>query len=72
MGSIYPGKDWAKGFNFMIRKDTETNILLMLVIGWNSDQTKMKAAGFNVKRESIFHHRIECNLAIHLCSTNVK
>ncbi|EEM01707.1 hypothetical protein [Bacillus pseudomycoides] len=49
MGSIYPGKDWAKGFNFMIRNDTETNIPLMLVIGWNSDQTKMKAAGFNVK-----------------------
>lgn len=49
MDSIYPGKDWAKGFNFMIRKNTETNIPLMLVIGWNSDQTKMKAAGFNVK-----------------------
>ena len=32
----------------MLRKDTETNIPLMLVIGWNSDQTKMKAAGFNV------------------------
>ncbi|PFM56465.1 hypothetical protein COJ48_28475 [Bacillus cereus] len=49
MGSIYPGKDWAKGFNFMLRKDKETNITLMLVIGWNSDQTKMKAAGFDVK-----------------------
>ena len=48
MGSIYPGKDWAKGYNFMLRKDIETNITLMLVIGWNSDQTKMKAAGFNV------------------------
>ncbi|WP_299095671.1 hypothetical protein [uncultured Metabacillus sp.] len=49
MGSIYPGKDWAKGFNFMLRKDTERNINLILVIGWNSDQTKMKAVGFNVK-----------------------
>lgn len=47
MGSIYPGKDWAKGYNFMLRKDTERNINLILVIGWNSDQTKMKAAGFN-------------------------
>ncbi|KMY33154.1 hypothetical protein ACZ11_13915 [Lysinibacillus xylanilyticus] len=47
MGSIYPGKDWAKGYNFMLRKDTERNINLLLVIGWNSDQTKMKAAGFN-------------------------
>ena len=48
IGDIHPGKDWAKGYNFMFRKDTETNIPLMLVIGWNSDQTKMKAAGFNV------------------------
>ena len=48
MGSIYPGKDWAKGYNFMLKKDTKTNIILMLVIGWNSNQTKMKAAGFNV------------------------
>lgn len=48
MGSIYPGKDWAKGYNFMLRKDTERNINLILVIGWNSDQTKMKAVGFNV------------------------
>jgi hypothetical protein len=47
MGSIYPGKDWAKGYNFMLRKDTERNINLLLVIGWNSDQTEMKAAGFN-------------------------
>ena len=47
-GDIHPGKDWAKGYNFMLRKDTDTNIPLMLVIGWNSDQTKMKAAGFNV------------------------
>ncbi|MGE6259087.1 hypothetical protein ACQKCU_14465 [Heyndrickxia sporothermodurans] len=49
IGGIYPGKDWAKGYNFMLSKDTETNISLMLVIGWNSDQTKMKTAGFNVK-----------------------
>lgn len=47
-GDIHPGKDWAKGYNFMLRKDTETNIPIMLVIGWNIDQTKMKAAGFNV------------------------
>ncbi|MEB2281245.1 hypothetical protein LAV73_14760 [Lysinibacillus xylanilyticus] len=47
MGSIYPGKVWAKGYNFMLRKDTKRNINLLLVIGWNSDQTKMKAAGFN-------------------------
>lgn len=45
--NIYPGKDWAKGYNFMLRKDTERNINIILVIGWNSDQTKMKAAGFN-------------------------
>ncbi|MEK5530214.1 hypothetical protein MKX79_12630 [Viridibacillus sp. FSL R5-0468] len=32
-GSIYPGKDWAKGYNFILRKDTERNINLILVIG---------------------------------------
>ena len=47
MGSIYPGKDWAKGYNFMLIKDTVKNINLILVIGWNSNQTEMKAAGFN-------------------------
>ena len=31
----------------MLRKDTERNFNLILVIGWNSDQTEMKAAGFN-------------------------
>ncbi|WP_172373774.1 hypothetical protein [Sporosarcina jiandibaonis] len=48
MGGIYPGKDWAKGYNFMLKKDTERNINLILVIGWNSDQTKMKSVGFNI------------------------
>lgn len=47
IGGIYPGKDWAKGYNFMLRKDIERNVPLLLVIGWNSDQTKMEAAGFN-------------------------
>lgn len=47
MGRIYPGKDWAKGYGFFLIKDTVRNINLMLVIGWNSDQTKMKNAGFN-------------------------
>ncbi|HDX9651680.1 hypothetical protein [Bacillus wiedmannii] len=48
IGDIHPGKDWAKGYNFMLKKDTEMNIPLMLVIGWNREQTKMKAAGFHV------------------------
>ncbi|MFJ5563131.1 hypothetical protein [Lysinibacillus xylanilyticus] len=47
MCSIYPGNDWAKGYNFMLIKDTERNVPLLLVIGWNRDQTKMEAAGFN-------------------------
>ena len=48
MGSIYPGKDWAKGYNFFLKKDTEKNISLLLVIGWNSNQTEMTSVGFNV------------------------
>lgn len=47
MGSIYPGRDWAKGYSFFLIKDTVRNINLILVIGWNSDQTEMKNAGFN-------------------------
>ena len=47
IGSVYPGKDWAKGYNFFLIKDTVSNINLILVIGWNSEQTKMKSAGFN-------------------------
>ncbi len=47
MGTIYPGKEWAKGYNFMLSKDTVTNRNQMLVVGWNKKQTKMKAAGFD-------------------------
>ncbi|WP_431028392.1 hypothetical protein [Lysinibacillus sp. LZ02] len=47
IGGIYPGKDWAKGYDFMLIKDAERNMDLIIVIGWNSDQTEMKAAGFN-------------------------
>ncbi|WP_460011790.1 hypothetical protein [Lysinibacillus sp. CTST325] len=31
----------------MLIKDKERNVTLLLVIGWNSDQTKMNAVGFN-------------------------
>ncbi|MGJ9460663.1 hypothetical protein [Oceanobacillus sp. CF4.6] len=47
--NIYPGKDWAKGYNFMLIKNTKKNINLILVIGWNSEQTKMKEVGFNAE-----------------------
>ncbi|WP_394189012.1 hypothetical protein [Paenisporosarcina quisquiliarum] len=47
MGNVYPGKDWAKGYSFMLIKNRETNIIMMLVVGWNSDGAEMKAAGFN-------------------------
>ncbi|SES44216.1 hypothetical protein [Psychrobacillus sp. OK032] len=26
MGNVYPGRDWAKGYNFMLIKNRETNI----------------------------------------------
>jgi hypothetical protein len=47
IGGIYPGKDWAKGYNFWIIKDKKTNTSLILVIGWNSKNKQMKAIGFN-------------------------
>lgn len=46
-GGIHPGQDWAKGYNFMLSKDPETNTPLMLVIGWDSDNEKMVAVNFN-------------------------
>ena len=47
LGNIHPGKDWAKGYNFMMIKDPETKITLILVIGWDADQKKMVAVYFN-------------------------
>ncbi|WP_418300910.1 hypothetical protein [Lysinibacillus fusiformis] len=44
---IYPGKEWAKGYNFILRKDTERNINLLQVVGWNRDQTEMKSSPFD-------------------------
>lgn len=46
-GGIQPGKDWAKGYNYSLYKDPETNITLILVIGWNSDYEEMVAINFN-------------------------
>ncbi|UPW81263.1 hypothetical protein [Lysinibacillus sp. Ag94] len=31
----------------MLRKDRQRNVTILFVIGWNSDQTKMKEKGFN-------------------------
>lgn len=47
VGDIYPGKEWAKGYNFILRKDTERNINLLQVVGWNRDQTEMKSSPFD-------------------------
>jgi hypothetical protein len=46
-GGIHPGKEWAKGYNFILSRDPETNITVMSVIGWNSDRKKMVAVHFN-------------------------
>ena len=47
LNAINPGNDWAKGYNFIIRKDPETNITLMLVIGWNKELDNMVAVYFD-------------------------
>ncbi|PFX55037.1 hypothetical protein [Bacillus pseudomycoides] len=47
LGDIHAGKDWAKGYNFIIRKDSETKLPLILVIGWNVNNKKMVAVYFN-------------------------
>ncbi|MGX9134975.1 hypothetical protein ACWV26_11445 [Rummeliibacillus sp. JY-2-4R] len=47
LGEVHQGKDWAKGYNFMMIKDPETKITLILVIGWDADQKKMVAVYFN-------------------------
>ncbi|WP_235617165.1 hypothetical protein [Lysinibacillus mangiferihumi] len=48
LGGIHPGEDWAKGYNFMIKKDPESGIPLMLVIGWNKELKNTVAVYFNV------------------------
>lgn len=47
IGNIDPGKDWAKGYNFMLIKDPETNITLLIVIGWNKELDSMVAVHFD-------------------------
>ncbi|REB06503.1 hypothetical protein DVB69_12425 [Sporosarcina sp. BI001-red] len=47
LGIVKPGKDWAKGYSFMIRKDSQTNVPLLFVIGWNKEQTEMRSAVFS-------------------------
>lgn len=37
----------------MLIKDKVRNISLMLVIGWNSERTEMKAVGFNASTGGI-------------------
>lgn len=47
IGNINPGKDWAKGYNFMLIKEPETNIPLLIVIGWNKELDSMVAVHFD-------------------------
>jgi len=47
LDAINPGNDWAKGYSFIIRKDPETDISLMLVIGWNKELDNMVAVYFD-------------------------
>lgn len=47
LGIVSPGKDWAKGYNFIIRKDPETNTTLLLVIGWNKELENMVSVYFD-------------------------
>ncbi|GEN85937.1 hypothetical protein [Oceanobacillus sojae] len=48
-GRLYPGKDWAKGYNFILLKDIEKNISFISVVGWNRGQTQMREVSFNVE-----------------------
>lgn len=45
---VNPGKDWAKGYNFMILRDAESKTPLLFVIGWNKELNDMVNVAFNV------------------------
>lgn len=47
LDAVNPGNDWAKGYNFMIRKDPETDIPLLLVIGWNKELKSIVSVYFD-------------------------
>lgn len=44
---LYPGKGWAKGYNFRVTKDPARNITIISVYGWDKNQQKMKIIPFN-------------------------
>ncbi|MGE8080961.1 hypothetical protein [Peribacillus loiseleuriae] len=46
---LYPGNEWAKGYNFEITKATDSvkNIVVIIVYGWKKNYKKMKVVPFN-------------------------
>lgn len=51
---LYPGDNWAKGYNFGISKDIEKNVILIDIIGWNKQRDKMKGLQFNANTGELY------------------
>lgn len=51
---LYPGKTWAKGYNFGISKDAEKNVVLIEIIGWNKKRDKMRGLQFNANTGELY------------------
>ncbi|WP_217588220.1 hypothetical protein [Lentibacillus saliphilus] len=51
---LYPGDDWAKGYNFRIAKDIDKSVILIDVIGWNKKRDEMKGLQFNANTGELY------------------
>lgn len=49
ISKIYPGENFAKGYNFGFTKDPQKNIPLVMVIGWDQSKKNMIYLMFNAK-----------------------
>lgn len=57
---LYPGTEWAKGYNFEITKatDSEKNIVVVIVYGWEKNYGKMKVVPFNATTGEYIHMQV--------------
>lgn len=52
--NLYPGDEFAKGYNFGITKDPQKNITLVMVIGWDKSRKSMIYLMFNATTGELF------------------
>lgn len=56
---LYPSDTWEKGYIFGISKDTEKDVILIKIIGWDKKEEKVKGLQFNASTGELYKNAEE-------------